>query len=332
MKKSKIVIILISSIIILLCAIFTILSMNGTNEDLLERTATIEMRDYDISSKIPGRIEWINVDEGDIIYEGQKLFKLTDREISAKVEQAQGAVESAQAQLSMANNGARPEQIEMAEKNYIAAKSQYDLAKKTYDRMKKLHDDKLISDQDLDVIAQKLYAASAQMDASSSQYQMAQKGSRTEEKQMAQGQFYRAKQSLEEAKSYFDESVVKSLYNGIVYKRYVDKGELVATGYPVLSVIDTNDVWAELNLPAKELESIKIGDVLDGRIYGLGTTEKFKVVSFAQMGEYSNWRSTNEKATFDTHSFTVKLKPLNKSIPSLRPGMSVSFKIKIIGR
>ena len=38
------------------------------------RNATIEMREYSVSTKIPGRIEWIAVDEGDVVDVNQEIF------------------------------------------------------------------------------------------------------------------------------------------------------------------------------------------------------------------------------------------------------------------
>jgi len=102
-------------------------------------------------------------------------------------------------------------------------------------------------------------------------------------------------------------------------------GELAAVGYPVVSIIDTSDAWAELNIPATELELLKIGMEIKGRIYGTGTYEYFKVVNFSAMADFANWRSTSDKNTFDVRSFTVRLVPVKKNIPNLRPGMTVMF-------
>jgi HlyD family secretion protein len=325
MKNSlKILFGIIVVAIIVIISIFLISKLSNKEESII-RTGQIEMREYDVASKIPGRIEWIKVSEGDIVNIGQDLFKLTDREIKAKMGQAEGAVESAQAQFDMVKEGSRKEQIDMAQKKYIADKSQFDLADKTYKRMRSLHNDKLISDQEFDVIEQKYEAAQAAMEASKSQYDMALTGARVQEKRMAAGQVSRANESLEEARSYFDESILKSPLGGLVSKRYLDVGELAAVGYPVVTIIDTNDVWAELNLPATELEKLKIGMLIKGRVHGIGTYEQFKVVNFSAMADFANWRSVSDKATFDIRSFTVRLVPVNKSIPNLRPGMTVSF-------
>ncbi len=310
--------------VILLAALLLIKRISDQPQHII-RTGQIEMREYDLASKLPGRIEWINFDEGDIVNEGDEVFKITDKEIKAKVAQAAGALESASAQYSMVNEGLRNEQIDMAEKKYLADKSQFELAEKTFQRMKNLYSEKLISSQEFDAIEYKYKAAKAAMDASLSQLNMAQKGARNQEKMMARGQVTRAKETMNEARAYFDETIARSPWGGIVVKRYVDRGELVATGYPVVSIIDTTDAWAELNLPANELEKIKVGMTMKGKIHGLGITAEFRVMNIAAMADFANWRSTGDNATFDIRSFTVKLVPTKKNIPSLRPGMTVTF-------
>lgn len=299
----------------------------GQNKDSkLIRTAQIEMREYDVSSKIPGRIEWIKADEGDSVTAGQDLFKLTDREVKARLGQAMGSVSSASAQMQLALNGARPEQIEMAERNYNAAKTQYDLAEKTLNRMKKLYDEKLISAQEFDVIMQKYKGAGELMDAAKAQFDMAKNGSRKEEKAIAKGSLDKAQQAAEEARAYIDESIIKSPISGIVGKRYSDANELAAVGYPVLCIFDPNDAWAELSLPSFELEKIKIGETIEGLIRGLGRTEKFTVHSFSAMADFANWRAQDQRGSYDSRTFIVKLKPVN-FIQGMRPGMTVEFDI-----
>lgn len=326
MKKKNAIIFSIVGISLIIVGTLIII-FSSQSEKPIYRVGQIEMREYDVASKIPGRVEWIKVDEGDQVELGAELAKLTDREMKAKYSQAEGAVETAKAQLNMLIAGARKEEIDMARRAFDAAQSQFELADKTYGRMKSLFEDKLLSAQDHDVAYQKYLAAKAQKEAAKSQLDMAISGSRSEQKDMARGQLRRAVESMEEVSAYLDESIVTSPIRGIIAKRYVDQGEIVATGYPVLTIIDPSDVWLEVNLPSKELELIKIGDILVGKIDGLGVTEKFKVVHFAAMADYANWRTSADKSTFETRSFTVKLKPLNNNIESLRPGMTVRLKI-----
>lgn len=314
-----------TTVILLAAGIATVTALSLQSTPVL-RTGQIEVREIDIASKIPGRVERINVREGDRVEAGHELFSLTDREVRAKVAQAEGAVHSAQAQWNMTRRGTRPEQLAMAERKLAAARSQYVLAEKTHARMRGLHTDSLISDQEFDVIGQKLEAARAAMEAAEAQCAMARTGARTEEKAMAEGQYQRAAQTLEEARSYLDESRIFSPVSGIVQKRLVDAGELVSTGYPVLTIIDTDDVWAELNLPETELQRVRKGDELKGEVHGLGETLRFRVASIAPMAEFANWRAQDDRGSFEIRSFTIKLYPIETQL-HLRPGMTVLFKI-----
>lgn len=312
-------------LVVIAGVVYLLFMQNSKKEKRIVRTGQIEMKEYNVASKIPGRIEWIKVEEGDVVSIGQQIFKLTDRELRAKLGQADASIYSAKAQWNMALEGARAEQIDIANRGYLAAKSQFELAEKTYNRMKIIHQDSLISDQDFDVVSQKYSSALAAMEAAKLQYDMAFQGARQQEKEMAQGQYMRAVQSKEEVNSYLDETVSLAPIGGIISKRYFNEGELIAIGYPVVAIIDTTDVWAELNLPETILQNIKVGDEIEGKIHGVGTAIKFKVVNFSVMADFANWRAQNERANYEVRSFTVKLKPVGGTIHSLRPGMTVSF-------
>lgn len=322
MRLSSRFILPISGVLLLALLLFLFLPRSSSPQ---LRTGQIEMRELDVASKIPGRITWIGVDEGDSVTMEQDLVRLSDRDVRAKAGQAEGAVDAARAQYRMALHGTRPEQVEMAERQYAAAKSQFDLAEKTVTRLRTLHAERLLSDQERDGAEQKYQAALSAMEAARAQRDMARSGARREEKEMARGQMVRAEQSLEEVRSFLDETVLRSPVAGIVAKRYADAGELVATGYPVLSILDPSDSWAELNIPAPDLEKIRVGMKLRGQVHGLGRSVVFRVSSIASMADFANWRAQNERGSFEVRSFTVKLRPESGSVPGLRPGMTVTF-------
>lgn len=328
-KKATLIIVIITALVIF--GLTYILIISNSKPEHLYRTGQIEMREYDLSSKIPGRIEWINVDEGDEIRQGDTLLKLTDREIRSKFMQAEGSVESAKAQLNMLKAGLRTQEIELARQSFEAATSQFDLAEKTYNRFNEMFKENLLSAQELDVVFQKYQAAKAQKEAARLQLNLATEGARSEQKDIAAGQLVRAKESMNEVGIYLDESYIISPINGLVSKRYVDNFELAAVGYPVLSIIDPQDVWVELNLPSNELELLKIGDILKAKIDGSGETADFKVENFSVLSDFANWRSASDKSTYDIRSYTLKLKPIGKLSKSVRPGMTVRFDLNTNG-
>jgi HlyD family secretion protein len=65
----------------------------------------IEACQYNISSKVPGRVNQVMVDKGDSVAEGQLIFTLLSPELDAKLEQAKAGSEAASALADEAEEG-----------------------------------------------------------------------------------------------------------------------------------------------------------------------------------------------------------------------------------
>ena len=72
----------------------------------------VEVSEYRVSSKVPGRILELRVKEGDYVKVGDTLAILDAPDVRAKMEQAQSAQSAAAALELKAQNGARKEQIQ----------------------------------------------------------------------------------------------------------------------------------------------------------------------------------------------------------------------------
>lgn len=96
----------------------------------------MECTTYKASSKVPGRIDDMKVEQGDRVEKGQLLYTLSTPELEAKLQQAE-AVKSAAAALDQAAiAGARIQQIEAAMNMWEKAQAGLELARKTYERVK----------------------------------------------------------------------------------------------------------------------------------------------------------------------------------------------------
>ncbi|MCL6495212.1 MAG: efflux RND transporter periplasmic adaptor subunit, partial [Ignavibacterium sp.] len=289
-------------------------------------STNVERPGYTMSERTVGEaFEEIFVNEGDFVSKGQVLARLESKEMNAKVEQAKGQLEAAKFKYKMALNGARPEEKEATEKLYLQAKHQFELAEKTYERMMNLYRDSLISAQEKDVYEFQYKAAFEQMSAAKSKYDMVVKGARYEEIEMAKGLYYQAENGYKEALAYQQELEIKSPIDGELQKKLVNQGEIISSGYPVFSIIDSNDYWVTIQLKEDEMNGIKIGDEFDGIIKALaGRNVKFKVDYISPIGDFANWRPTNQKGEFDIRTFEIRLKPTDR-IEGLRPGMTVNI-------
>src|SRR6202167_3058209 len=103
-----------------------------------------------VNSKVTGRLDWIGVEKGDKVKEGQVLVRLEDQEFRAAYDQAKGAVANARAYLDELQHGSRPEEIQQAQHNLDEARATLANDKLTLDRTKELATAGVVSKQLLD--------------------------------------------------------------------------------------------------------------------------------------------------------------------------------------
>ena len=279
-------------------------------------TGEAEAAEYRISGKVPGRIEAFYAAEGDMVHKGDTLVLIDSPEVRAKLAQANAAYEAAAAQRNKANRGAREEEIAGAYELYQKALVGRDIAKKTLDRASRLHEQKVISDQKFDEATAQYEAAVATAQAAKSQYDMAVKGAREEDKQAAIALVDRANGAVMEVKSYL------SPVDGVISARYPHQGELVGTGSPIMTVTDLSDMWFTFNIREDKLHSLKNGDVIKLSIPALdGKIIEARVNYIAARESYATWRATNQTGEYDAKTFEVRAVPVSK-VEGLRPGMT----------
>lgn len=281
-----------------------------------------EAAEYRISGKVPGRIEAFYAAEGDMVHKGDTLVLIDSPEVRAKLAQANAAYAAAAAQRNKANTGARKEEIAGAYEIWQKALVGKDIAKKTLDRATRLHEQKVISDQKFDEATAQYNAAAATAEAAKSQYDMAVKGAREEDKAAAIALVDRANGAVMEVKSYLSELKLTSPVDGVISARYPHVGELVGTGSPIMTVTDLSDMWFTFNIREDKLHSMKSGDKLRLSIPALDGKEIDATVTYIAAREsYATWRATKETDRYDAKTFEVRAVP-TAVVEGLRPGMT----------
>ncbi len=285
----------------------------------------MEVTEYRVSSKVPGRILELRVKEGDFVRVGDTLAILDAPEVRAKMEQAQGAEAAAAALELKAQNGARQEQIQGAYQVWQQAIAGLDIAKKSYERIQRLFDEGVVSAQKRDEVYAKYKAMEAQEKAAKSQYDMAVNGARREDKLAAQAQVNRARGAVQEVNSYINETVQTAQMEGEVSSIYPKVGELVGTGSPIMSVSVMSDMWGTFNVREDQLEGLAVGSTFEAFVPAFNKTIKMKVYYMKDQGSYAVWKATKANGQYDLKTFEVKARPVDK-LEGLRPGMSLILK------
>jgi len=288
---------------------------------------TFEAPTVDISSEIPGRIDSIYIDLGETVKKGQLLATLETNIMDAKLAQAQGVKEATESLVMKVKKGARKELIDAARNQYMMAKSQYEFADKTYKRFQVLYADSIISKQEMDEMNFKHTAAKNQMEAARANYRMAQNGATKEDLGIVKAKLEAAKGIYNEAKAYYQQLKVYAPVSGEVSEKIGDEGEVMKAGYPILTLMRPDKIYAVINVREDQLNGFKKGITLKGRVPGLGgKTFLFRVSYLAPMADFATWAPTKAKGEFDLKTFEIRLLPI-KPIKGLRPGMTVQINL-----
>ena len=285
----------------------------------------VEVSEYRVSSKVPGRVLELRVKEGDYVNVGDTLAIIDAPDVKAKLAQAESAESAASAMDQMANNGARREQINGAYALLQQAKAGLEIAKKSYNRVQRLYDEGVMSAQKRDEAFANYKAIEAQVKAAQSQYDMAVNGARREEKMAAAAQVNRAKGAVQEVNSYISETMQTAQKAGEVSDVYPKEGELIGTGSPIMSVSLLDDMWGTFNVREDQLDGMRIGSVITAYAPAFKKDIKMKVYYIKDQGSYATWKATKANGQYDLKTFEVKARPVTK-VEGLRPGMSLVLK------
>ena len=309
-------------VVVAIVAIIGLFAFGHADEEI---QGEIEVTEYRVSSKVPGRILELRVKEGDYVKVGDTLAILDAPEVEAKMTQAQSVQNAAAAMSEMAQNGARHQQIQGAYELWQQATAGLEIAKKSYERVQRLYDEGVMSAQKRDEALAQYKALEAQARAAKSQYDMAMEGARKEEKKAAAAQVNQAQGAVQEVRSYKRELVQTAQMEGEVSTVFPKVGELVGTGSPIMSISVMNDMWGTFNVREDLLKGMKVGSEITAYSPAFDKNIKLKVFYIKDQGSYAVWKATKSNGQYDLKTFEVKARPVEK-IDGLRPGMSLIVK------
>ena len=292
-------------------------------DDILQ--GEVEVSEQRVSCKLPGRLVELRVKEGDYVHVGDTLAILEIPEINAQQRVAEATEGASQAMSSLAEAGARKEQIQSAYQLMQQAMAAEEIAKKSYTRMQNLYDEGVMSAQKRDEAFAAFKAAQAQVMVMKNQYELAKSGAREQEKTIARQNAKAAQNAVDVVKSVLRETVQVSNVEGEVSSIYPKVGELVGMGSPIMSISVMSDIWGTFNIREDRLEGMKVGDTFTAYSPAFSKNVKMKVYNIKDQGSYAVWKATKSNGQYDLKTFDVKARFIDK-FDGLRPGMSLIIK------
>lgn len=205
-------------------------------EGLSMGNGRLEATEVQIASKIPGRLAEVRVNEGDKVLQGQLLARMDTRTLEAQRSQAEAEVLRARENLSA------------AEANVQLRQSELLLANQELKRSQELFRRGFASQQIIDQQQARLNTGNAAVLAAQAQVAAVKAAIGAAQAQVAQ------------LTSEIDDSSLRAPIDGIIQLRLAEPGEVLGAGGRVLLLIDPNDQYMNLYLPASVTGRLTVGD------------------------------------------------------------------------
>ena len=205
-------------------------------DGIVKSNGRIEATQVDVATKYPGRLATLTVDEGDEVTAGQVVATISSPETEAQLRAAQAQVLKAKQALASA--------VALIAQR----KSDLDFTRTDYDRGKMLVEHGNIPQQVVDQRRNKFEAAEAGYVAANAQ------------RDEADSAIKAAEADVERLQAILTDLVLVSPRSGRVQYRLARAGEVVAAGQRVLTILDLNDVYMTIYLPADDAGKLTLGD------------------------------------------------------------------------
>jgi HlyD family secretion protein len=205
-------------------------------EGIVKTNGRIEATQVDVAAKYPGRLATLTVDEGDEVTAGQVVATISSPETEAQLR-------SAQAQVLKAKQAYAEAVALIAQRN-----SDLVFARTDYDRGKTLLQSGNIAQQVFDQRRNKFEAADAAYVGANAQ------------RDEADASIKSSIAEVERLQSILVDLTLVSPRSGRVQYRLAHAGEVVSAGQRILTILDLNDVYMTIYLPAEQAGRLTIGD------------------------------------------------------------------------
>lgn len=315
------------AIILATCLIFYSCSNQNENEKI-EASGTIEATNITVSSKISGEIKSILFDEGSKVQAGDTIIILDNEIYLLQLKQAEALSLISEAQFQLSKKGARSEDIAQAEALLNQSEINYQQAKKDKERFETLYATNSVTNKQYEDVLLKFKIATEQYYAAKENLNKVKNFTRPEELKQAEGKFIQAKANEELIKKYIRDSYVTAPSDGIIAKKFVEKGESVTQMSSLFKISDLSNVELLIYVSEEELGKVKLGQKAE--IFVDAYKDKSfsgEVIYISPEAEFTpkNIQTKDERTKL---VFAVKIKIKNPDY-ELKPGMPADAIIKL---
>lgn len=221
------------------------------DDTLLTLYGNVDIRQVNLSFRVPGRIAKLHFDEGDEVKKGSLVAVLDKQPYLDEEAAARAALEGAKANLLRLRTGNRPQEIRAARATVAERQAEYENAALLYERRMAAGATGAVSLQSINDALAAMKEASARLESAKEQLQLQEEGFRKEDIQQGEAQVAEAEARLQLAITNLRDTEVIAPNDGIILTRVHEEGAVVAVGSPVftLSLVSPMFVRAYVSEP-----------------------------------------------------------------------------------
>jgi multidrug resistance efflux pump len=309
----------------------------------LQMIGTVDANEVVVSSKIPGRIQTLTVQEGDTVKAGQVIAVIESQDLEAALQAAQASATSQKSKLNgtvdteQQNRGetssatiSAEAQVSVAQASLAQAKAQFDHQQADTSRDVALAKEGIVSDQIRDEEVTSLQAAQAAVEAANHTLAAAQANLRQARAhelltQVSAQTVDETRADMANARALALEAQVEKGYaqivapiDGVINVWAARQGEVVSAGAPIVTIMDLTQTWVYAPLPETQEDSVKLGDTLRV-VMPSGETLWGKVIAKSAMADFATQRDVSRRKR-DIETVQLKLL-INNPGERFVPGM-----------
>lgn len=248
----------------------------------------------EVRPRSDGKVLAVLVREGQRVKSGELLAEIEPETVASEVTRREAELDSLRGSANSVAQGARPEEISLAEAELRATKEELELAETRAAREQKLADRGVSAVAAADEAKRSLGVARARVEAADARLRLAKAGGSKSDVTAANARVRAARAAVSQAKQELDKTKIFAPIAGVVLLRGIDPGDVIAgsaagVGAPVFEIADVSNV--ELRMEVEEVDSSRLVAGLAVRVKPSGRPETLGTGTVSRVGARLQRRS-----------------------------------------
>ena len=232
-------------------------------DNQLKLYGNVDIRQVQLAFHSTGRIERIDVREGDVVKAGQLLAAVDPVRYKSSLARMEAEVAAQQQVVARLVSGTRPQEIAEAQAKVKVAQAKLQETTVTYERLQKLEKKRGASRQQVDDALAAFLSAQANLNAARQALDLAVQGPRVEDIAVARASLLAKEAAVALARQELADTKIYAPTAGVIRDRILQPGDMAFPATPVLTLALTDPLWVRAYVPESDLGRIRLGMAAD---------------------------------------------------------------------